>query len=142
MAVVKRQAGCVPLRRRTDGELELLLVTSRYTGQWIAPKGNIDPGERPEQAAAREAAEEAGVLGRVGASLGTHDYPRGHGVGRIQAFVLEVTEELTSYQEQGQRRRRWFSLAQATAAVERAEVLGMLEQLEQIIMHVLPLQEP
>ena len=63
------QAGCVPVRRCGD-MLEVMLVTSRYTGQWIVPKGTIDPGEAAAEAARREAEEEAGVRGRVGVVVG------------------------------------------------------------------------
>ena len=40
-----------------------LLVTSRRTGRWIFPKGAPEPGERGWETAAREAREEAGVVG-------------------------------------------------------------------------------
>jgi 8-oxo-dGTP pyrophosphatase MutT (NUDIX family) len=104
----------------------VLLVTSRYTGQWIVPKGTIDPGEEPARTAARETEEEAGVRGRISGRLGAFDYPRGHQTGRVETFVLEVTEELDSWPEQSQRRRRWFSLQQALEQVQRPEVLAML----------------
>ena len=126
---VKHQAGCLPLRRTGDGP-QVLLITSRYTGQWIAPKGSVEAGESPQQAATREALEEAGVTGRVIGRLGTFDYPRGGQLGRVETFVLEVSEQHAAWQEQHQRRRKWFSLQKALAAVERPEVLSMLRILQ------------
>lgn len=41
---------------------------------WSLPKGHIENGETPEQAAIREVAEETGIKGRVLAPLGTIDY--------------------------------------------------------------------
>jgi 8-oxo-dGTP pyrophosphatase MutT (NUDIX family) len=41
---------------------------------WSLPKGHIESGETPEQAAIREVAEETGIAGRVLAPLGTIDY--------------------------------------------------------------------
>jgi len=41
---------------------------------WSLPKGHIEAGETPEQAAIREVAEETGIKGRVLAPLGTIDY--------------------------------------------------------------------
>jgi 8-oxo-dGTP pyrophosphatase MutT (NUDIX family) len=41
---------------------------------WSLPKGHIEPGESPEQAARREVAEETGIIGRVVAPIGTIDY--------------------------------------------------------------------
>ncbi len=42
--------------------------------EWCLPKGHLESGETPEQAAVREIAEETGIEGRVVASLGTIDY--------------------------------------------------------------------
>ena len=127
--LIKHQAGCLPLRQGPNG-IEVLLVTSRYTGQWIAPKGTIEPGEAPRDTAAREAEEEAGVRGEIVGHLGRFEYPRGQKLGMVEAFVLRVTEELATWPEQDQRRRRWFSLDEAQKMVERAEVLQMLSCLE------------
>ncbi len=44
--------------------MEVLLVRSR-NGRWTLPGGRIDPGEAAFEAAAREAHEEAGVLGEL-----------------------------------------------------------------------------
>ncbi|GAB2739688.1 NUDIX hydrolase [Salinifilum aidingensis] len=41
---------------------------------WSLPKGHIEAGETPEQAAAREVAEETGITGSVVAPIGTIDY--------------------------------------------------------------------
>jgi predicted NUDIX family NTP pyrophosphohydrolase len=64
--VAERSAGV--LLYRLKPELEVLLVhpggpywTRRDRGAWQIPKGAIDPGERPEDAARREPAEEIGL---------------------------------------------------------------------------------
>lgn len=41
---------------------------------WSLPKGHIEVGETPGQTAAREVAEETGILGRVVTPIGTIDY--------------------------------------------------------------------
>lgn len=41
---------------------------------WSLPKGHIESGETPEQAAVREVREETGISGRIIASLGTIDF--------------------------------------------------------------------
>jgi predicted NUDIX family NTP pyrophosphohydrolase len=53
--------------RRTAGGVEVLLVhpggplwASRDAGAWTLPKGLVEPGETPEQAAVRELREETG----------------------------------------------------------------------------------
>jgi ADP-ribose pyrophosphatase YjhB (NUDIX family) len=41
---------------------------------WSLPKGHIEDGETPEEAAVREVEEETGIIGRVVAPLGTIDF--------------------------------------------------------------------
>lgn len=43
-------------------------------GVWALPKGNLDPGERPEETALREVREETGVDGRLVEKLGDVKY--------------------------------------------------------------------
>ena len=43
-------------------------------GVWALPKGNLDPGERPEETAVREVLEETGVSGRLVEKLGDVRY--------------------------------------------------------------------
>jgi 8-oxo-dGTP pyrophosphatase MutT (NUDIX family) len=63
--------------------------------EWCLPKGHLEPGETPEQAAVREIAEETGIQGRVVAPLGSIDYWFSAGGRRIHKtvhhFLLEAT---------------------------------------------------
>ncbi len=47
--------------RHTGNEYEIAIVAVRPSGRWQLPKGIIDDGETPEQAAVREVREEAGI---------------------------------------------------------------------------------
>ncbi len=62
---MKQSAG-VLLYRWNQGRLEVLLVhpSGAYNRRapWSIPKGELDPGEKPEQAARRETAEETGIV--------------------------------------------------------------------------------
>ncbi|HPU15489.1 MAG TPA: DUF47 domain-containing protein, partial [Polymorphobacter sp.] len=57
------QIAALPYRRDADGDMRLLLITSRETRRWVLPKGNPIDGLDPHLAAAAEAYEEAGVTG-------------------------------------------------------------------------------
>ena len=61
----RAQIAAMPIRRVADGSAEILLVTSRTTQRWIVPKGWPIKGLKDHDAAAREAFEEAGVVGRI-----------------------------------------------------------------------------
>ena len=67
------QSAALPYRIGASGEIELLLVTSRTRKRWVLPKGKIKPGVLPQASAAREAYEEAGIIGVVSNTpLGTY----------------------------------------------------------------------
>jgi 8-oxo-dGTP pyrophosphatase MutT (NUDIX family) len=74
MATRYSHAGGV-VARTVDGEREYLLVEARRSrGEWVLPKGHIEPGETPEAAAVREVQEEAGVRAAVVARAGESEY--------------------------------------------------------------------
>lgn len=53
---------------------KILLISTQGGRRWQLPKGHIEPGETPEQAAVREVMEETGVTGRVLAPLSAVEY--------------------------------------------------------------------
>jgi 8-oxo-dGTP pyrophosphatase MutT (NUDIX family) len=60
-------------------------------GTWALPKGNVDPGESPEQTAVREAFEETGVQATLVEKLGDVRYVytwAGERVFKIVSFYL------------------------------------------------------
>jgi len=63
--------------------------------EWCLPKGHLENGETPEQAAVREIAEETGIHGRVLSSLGTIDFwfsAEGRRIHkRVHHYLLEAT---------------------------------------------------
>ena len=61
----RTQYAALPYRRKRNSRTEVLLVTSRDTGRWIIPKGWPAKGKSPHKSAAREAREEAGVVGTI-----------------------------------------------------------------------------
>ena len=62
---------------------------------WCLPKGHIEPGETLPETAAREVAEETGIIGRVLAELGTIDYWFATADKRVHKFVHHFLLEAT-----------------------------------------------
>src|SRR3990167_8986776 len=60
MTRIERSAGGVIFRRHPDGRVEVLVIRDSHDG-WAFPKGRIEVGEAPVQAARRETGEEVGV---------------------------------------------------------------------------------
>jgi predicted NUDIX family NTP pyrophosphohydrolase len=87
-----RSAGILLFRQR--GEIQVLLVKpggpfwrNKDAGAWMIPKGLVEPGEAPEEAALREFAEETGTrLTAVPFSLAT---VRQAGGKIVEAFAVE-----------------------------------------------------
>lgn len=51
-----------------------ILMLKKYNGDWVLPKGKVEPYESTEQAALREVHEEAGVRVRLSKYLGEIHY--------------------------------------------------------------------
>ena len=100
-----------------------MLVTSRGTGRWIIPKGWPMKRKAPYAAAAREALEEAGVVGQIGKeSLGSFSHKKFLKEGQVvvcevHVFPLEVTHQRKTWPEKGKREAQWFSPAEAAGTV-------------------------
>jgi len=117
MARVHHQAAVIPYRIRKE-RLEVALVTTSTGKRWIVPKGSVDDGERPRDAAIREAEEEAGVRGIVARRpVGRYLHVKGNGLRRVDVYVMRVTKELEHWLEDRFRRRRWMRVHDAADCV-------------------------
>ena len=146
-----RSAG-VLLFRQAKERLEVLLIKpggpfwrNRDAGAWMIPKGMIEPGEEPAEAALREFEEETGTrLTAVPFPLAT---VRQAGGKMVEAFAVEgdldptkitsVEFELEWPPKSGRRQRfpeveqaRWMSLAEARESMLESQ-LPLLDALEE-----------
>ena len=129
-----RQVAALPYRTDDPAkdQVSILLVTSRDTGRWVLPKGNLMFGIAPHRAAAREAEEEAGVRGTIARKpLGRFPYRKWRSaqcfeLAKVDVFALKVSKELDSWKEQGQRERRWFTRDEAADLVNEPELRALI----------------
>lgn len=118
--------------RYGDGEIEILVITSRDSGRWIVPKGWPIKGKEPHQAAAIEAWEEAGVRGKVRKTpVGRYTYLKEFSDGKVvpcvvDLFQVEVKEIIPEFKEQGQRQLAWVSPDEAARRVREIELKSLL----------------
>jgi 8-oxo-dGTP pyrophosphatase MutT (NUDIX family) len=103
---------------------EFMLVTSRETRRWVIPKGWPKRGQSPRRLAAREAFEEAGVIGAIGKrALGSFSYEKRLKNGdmikcKVRVFPLEVKRQRKQWPEKRERKVRWLSALQAAKKVK------------------------
>src|SRR3954462_14456638 len=103
------QYAALPYRLTGRRSAEVMLVTSRETQRWIIPKGWPHKGKAPHNSAAREAFEEAGVLGVVAKrSVGSFRYEKRLKNGavtvcEVHVFPLRVSRQRKNWPEKDQR---------------------------------------
>ena len=124
------QAAAIPCRFSARGGVQVLLITTG-SGQWDVPKGHVEEDEVDHQAAAREALEEAGVVGSVvRPRLGHFRYERNGLEHRVSVYVMRVEETLDRWTERKARRRAWVTLREAQRLVARAELRQLLRRVD------------
>src|SRR3954468_24327621 len=127
----RQQIGALPFRF-DDGQLRVMLITSRGTRRWVIPKGWPMRGLKPHRAAEREAYEEAGLKGHIGkVAVGVYAYEKrlANGVAvpcEVSVFPLRVTSQRKRWPEMGQRDGRWLSLDEAADLVQEEGLQHLL----------------
>jgi 8-oxo-dGTP pyrophosphatase MutT (NUDIX family) len=96
-------AGAVVYRMAPEG-LNFLVISSSDGRHWVLPKGHVDDGESPQEAALRELVEEAGVVGRIVGFLSEQRFPTPRGNVVAHYFLVEETGEAPAVEE---RRVMW-----------------------------------
>jgi 8-oxo-dGTP pyrophosphatase MutT (NUDIX family) len=117
---------------------EVLLVSSRDTKRWIIPKGWPMKGRKPHAAAAQEALEEAGLLGKIEKEvLGSFHYvknmPNGAAIlCRVDVFPMRVDRQRKRWREREQRITRWFPVDKAAEAVREPELAEIIRAFDPV----------
>jgi 8-oxo-dGTP pyrophosphatase MutT (NUDIX family) len=126
-----RQVAALPVRVQ-NGKIEVCLVTTRETRRWTVPKGWPMKGLKDHQAAAVEAEQEAGLIGRTAkATIGDYLYWKRReshfDLVRVAVFRLDVEQHATQWREMAEREVRWFLAADAAALVDEAGLSALIE---------------
>ncbi len=123
-------AGGIVYRVQQD-KIYYLLVQAKPTPEhWVLPKGHIEPGEDPEEAARREIREETGVEAEIIASLGTLRFVyRGEPVAAI-IYLLAYRGESQPLEI---RQCRWEPFETAGALLTFPDTRALLAQAQQIL---------
>lgn len=127
-----RESGVLAFRRKGNGDPRILLISRRRSKKWGIPKGKVEPTLTFAETAAKEAFEEAGVIGyispdsvgmfRARKRVGNPQVPQ---TVEIWVYLLEVVATASDWPERGKRATRWVS-CEAAARHLREPVLAHL----------------
>lgn len=125
-----RQSGVVPYRIQ-DGKVEILLITSSKRKHWGIPKGWIEPRMTAADSAAKEAREEAGILGTViTPAVGAYEHRKWGFPCRVDVFLMQVETLLEQWAEANKRDRKWLNVSAAIKQVRQAELKRIFKELQ------------
>ncbi len=69
-----------------------IVLRRTLLGEWVFPKGWIDPGETPEQAAIREVREETGIQAQIVRAAGNAAYEADGEVRDVVYYLMRVVD--------------------------------------------------
>ena len=130
-------AGGVVVRLEAT-EPRYLLIRDSYAN-WGFPKGHVEPGERPDEAALREVREETGLGGlSIRGAIDTIDWYfrfRGRLIHKVCHFYLmETAESATAPQQaEGITACQWMAYDEADTAVSYANARIVLRRAREMI---------
>lgn len=127
---VRAQFGALCYRFIGD-QLEVLLITSRRSNEWIVPKGWPVNKATGADSAMREAFEEGGVVGHVsGDCFGIYiHYPHKSKFKlprMVALYPVLVTKLIKDFPEAGQRRRKWYTREKAIRKVANRDLAELI----------------
>jgi 8-oxo-dGTP pyrophosphatase MutT (NUDIX family) len=123
-----RQSAAVPFLVE-NGEVKVVLITSMKSKKWIVPKGVVEPGLSPQDSAANEALEEAGLHGMVDeAPMGCYEYEKWGGTCKVQVFAFRVEKILDEWLEMDSRQREIVPIDQALDRIKNRELADIIKK--------------
>ena len=120
--------------RQEGRRVRILLITSRQTKRWIIPKGWPIDGLTPREAAATEAAEEAGINGQVEPKpIGSYRYLKRlkreqTAAVQVIVFAFRVEGQGETWKERDQRVLQWFDYRQAAGRVAEPSLRRLIRE--------------
>jgi 8-oxo-dGTP diphosphatase len=125
-------AGGIVVQR---GEPPLFAVVClRKRGDWVLPKGKLDPGETPRAAAQREVLEETGHDTEVAEFLGTLAYEVGVRIKVVHYWRMEAGNTPSRPLMKDITAVEWLALDAALARLTRSHERAFLEQVGPLVL--------
>ncbi|MEI6758175.1 MAG: NUDIX hydrolase [Chlorobium sp.] len=118
-----KQSGVIPVL-----DNRVVLITARKSERWIIPKGYVEKGLSPADSAAKEAYEEAGLIGVVHPEeAGQYRYCKFGKHFSVQVYPLFIETMLDEWDEMHDRQRKLVTPAEAIEMVCHDELRRIIE---------------
>lgn len=131
---VVHQSAVIPYRLRRRG-IEIAIITATRSDRWLVPKGHLEPGLTPQASAAKEAYEEAGLLGRADSFIvGRFEYIKRRQRRLVHVYPMAVLQELERWPERRLRERRWVSMDEAAELVCYKELGRCIRAMHELLL--------
>ena len=106
MGMLQKQYGVIPYFKRS-GKTKIILITSRSSGQWIVPKGNLIAKRSKRGSALLEAYEEAGLTGELDKNFKFRLFIMSHGKKTdLTLYPMRVNKRLLKKWPESHQRKR------------------------------------
>ncbi len=115
---ILKQSGVIPVL-----DNRVVLITSRKSDRWIIPKGYVEKGLSAADSAAKEAYEEAGLVGVVHPKkAGQYRYRKFDKLFSVQVYPLFIETMLEEWDEMHDRQRKLVTPEEAVEMVCHGEL--------------------
>jgi 8-oxo-dGTP pyrophosphatase MutT (NUDIX family) len=123
-----KQSAVIPYRIK-EGNLQVLLITTRKRKRWIIPKGIVEPNLTPQESALKEAIEEAGVKGKVSNDIfGTYEFVKWGNTCEVKVYLMKVDKQLDKWIEDF-RDRKWVDISKAVEMIDNTDLTKLVKRL-------------
>ena len=127
---------------RSDGpKHEIAVIRTTEEGRWQLPKGIVDPGETPEQAAVREVSEEAGLTCKLLDPIDTIEYwfvasydgPKKRYHKKVSFYLMEYLSGDVSDHDHEVTEARWVTFDEALSMLSFQNEKAVVEKARQMV---------
>ena len=138
--VHQRSAGGVAFR--SDGpKHKIAVIRTSEEGRWQLPKGIVDQGETPEQAAVREVSEEAGLKCKIVEPIDTiedwfvasYDGPKKRYHKKVSFYLMEFISGDVADHDHEVTEARWVTFDDALAMLSFQNEKAVVEKAREMV---------